>query len=57
MSTFDGAAFGREIVDVVKSYLERQLSPLEQRLAILEAKAGIEKAKPTIRVKAAGREQ
>jgi hypothetical protein len=33
---FDGAAFGREIVATVKSYLERALEPVLQRLTALE---------------------
>ncbi len=52
---FDGKAFGAEVVSLVKDYLGRQLSPLEERIEALEAQAGIVKAKPTVRVKAAVR--
>ncbi|WP_392711295.1 hypothetical protein [Rhizobium ruizarguesonis] len=63
MSTsFDGKAFGVEIVSVVKDYLERTLSPLaarieqlEARIVLLEAQAGTAKAKPTIRITAPSR--
>ncbi|MFT2210695.1 hypothetical protein ACLJYM_02280 [Rhizobium giardinii] len=56
---FDGRAFGKEIVEIVRDYLERQLSPLEERISALEeAQAGVTKAsKPTVRVKVAGRPQ
>ncbi|WP_086996957.1 hypothetical protein [Rhizobium sullae] len=52
---FDGEKFGREVVGIVKDYLRRQLEPMEARLAILEAQAGIEKSKPVVRIRAVGR--
>ncbi|MGO7570307.1 hypothetical protein ACC738_22535 [Rhizobium ruizarguesonis] len=60
MSTsFDGKAFGEEIVRVVKDYMERTMSPmaarieqLEARILLLEAQVGTTKAKPTIRIAA-----
>lgn len=38
MPPFDGAAFGAEIVEVVKSYVEREIKPLKARVAELEAR-------------------
>lgn len=62
MSTFDGKAFGQEIVGIVKDYLERNLSPvaarldaLDARILLLEAQAGSAKAKPVVRVAAGSR--
>ncbi|MBB2709765.1 hypothetical protein N2597_07525 [Rhizobium sophoriradicis] len=59
MSTFDGKAFGQEIVQIVKDHLERNLSPVaarldavEARLLLLEAQAGATKAKPIVRIAA-----
>lgn len=59
MGSFDGEAFGKEVVAVVKDYLERNLSPmaarieqLEARVVLLEAQAGTTKAKPIVRVAA-----
>ncbi|WP_198521675.1 hypothetical protein [Rhizobium sullae] len=54
---FDGKAFGREVVEIVKTYLREQLQPLEERVKQLEAEAGIAKAaKPVVRIRA-GRQQ
>ncbi|MBB4522270.1 MULTISPECIES: hypothetical protein [Rhizobium] len=57
--SFDGEKFGREVVGLVRDYMERNLSPviarldaLESRLVLLEAQAGTTKAKPTVRVAA-----
>lgn len=57
--SFDGEKFGREVVGIVKDYLERNLSPviarldaLESRLVLLEAQAGTTKAKPIVRIAA-----
>ena len=57
--SFDGEKFGREVVAVVRDYLERNLSPmaarieqLESRVILLEAQAGTTKSKPTIRIAA-----
>lgn len=33
---FDGAAFGKEMVDIVKGYFERSVAPLLSRLEVLE---------------------
>ena len=33
---FDGKAFGIEIVEQVKAYVERVLKPIEIKLAVLE---------------------
>ena len=63
MTTFDGKAFGREIVAVVKDYVGRRTAPLEQRLNRLEArldrleepgsaKAAKTAGKPVVRVMA-----
>ncbi|MGN7878567.1 hypothetical protein [Ensifer sp. 22460] len=60
MAGFDGRAFGAEVVEIVKSYLERNLSPvaaridaLEARLRLLEAQVPAkEKAKPVVRLAA-----
>ncbi|ULR46113.1 hypothetical protein [Rhizobium sp. K102] len=59
MSTFDGKAFGAEIVGIVKDYMERNMSPviarldaLESRILLLEAQAGATKAKPIVRIAA-----
>lgn len=59
MGSFDGEAFGKEVVAVVKDYLERTLSPLaarieqlEARMVLVEAQTGSAKAKPTVRVAA-----
>jgi len=56
---FDGEKFGREIVGIVKDYMERNLSPvvarldaLDARIRLLEAQAGSAKAKPVVRVAA-----
>ncbi|MBB2694990.1 UNVERIFIED_ORG: hypothetical protein GGI63_005951 [Rhizobium esperanzae] len=56
---FDGEKFGREIVGIVKDYLERNLSPtiarldaLEARMVLLEAQAGTTKSRPVVRVAA-----
>ena len=35
--TFDGAAFGAEIVEAVEAYVARAVKPLEERIAQLEA--------------------
>ncbi|TCA38495.1 hypothetical protein E0H72_26415 [Rhizobium leguminosarum bv. viciae] len=62
MSSFDGKAFGAEVVGIVKDYLERNITPvaarldaLDARLLLLEAQAGTTKAKPTIRIAAGSR--
>lgn len=34
--TFDGKAFGKEVVDVVKTYVARHVEPLEELIAELE---------------------
>ncbi|MGO7174336.1 hypothetical protein ACCT06_10675 [Rhizobium ruizarguesonis] len=59
MKSFDGEAFGKEVVAVVRDYVERNLSPLaarveqlESRLVLLEAQAGTTKAKPIVRIAA-----
>ncbi|TBZ90226.1 hypothetical protein E0H53_10700 [Rhizobium leguminosarum bv. viciae] len=59
MKSFDGEAFGKEVVAVVRDYLERNLSPLaarveqlESRVILLEAQAGTTKAKPIVRIAA-----
>jgi len=59
MKAFDGEAFGKEVVSVVKDYLERTLSPLaarieqlEARMVLLEAQAGTAKRRPVVRVAA-----
>ncbi|MDC7742837.1 hypothetical protein [Rhizobium binxianense] len=59
MKTFDGEAFGKEVVAIVTGHLERTLSPLgarldalESRLVLLETQVGTTKAKPTIRIAA-----
>ena len=36
--SFDGKAFGAEVVSVIKSYLERNLSPVLTRVSELEAR-------------------
>lgn len=54
--TFDGKAFGAEIVSVVKDYVQRQTEPLEARIRVLEAQARGEKSKPVVRVAAPSRE-
>jgi hypothetical protein len=38
MSAFNGKAFGREIVTMVKDHLAKAVAPLTERLAALEAK-------------------
>jgi len=57
--SFDGEKFGREVVGIVKDYLERSLSPvaarldaLESRILLLEAQTGTTKDKPVVRVAA-----
>ncbi|NKK85541.1 hypothetical protein GFL80_14985 [Rhizobium leguminosarum bv. viciae] len=56
MKSFDGEAFGKEVVAVVKDYLERNLSPLAARIEQLEARLqlleGQAKSRPVIRVAA-----
>lgn len=59
MKTFDGEAFGKEIVSVVKDYLERDPfalgcphRALEARMVLLEAQAGTTKSRPVARVAA-----
>jgi hypothetical protein len=36
--TFDGKAFGEEIVGFVRNYLEREVEPLKARIAELESR-------------------
>jgi hypothetical protein len=36
--TFDGAAFGAEVVKAVRDHVDRAVRPLEQRIAQLESK-------------------
>ncbi|MEH2678673.1 hypothetical protein GFM11_10240 [Rhizobium leguminosarum bv. viciae] len=57
--TFDGEKFGREVVSIVRDYLERNMSPvvarldaLDARVRLLEAQAGTTKAKPIVRIAA-----
>ncbi|MBB5755305.1 hypothetical protein, partial [Prosthecomicrobium pneumaticum] len=54
--TFDGKAFGREMVGIVKGYVARRLAPLDERLADLEARIaeidGKAAPKPRVRVPA-----
>ncbi|RWO51028.1 hypothetical protein [Mesorhizobium sp.] len=38
--SFDGKAFGKDIVAVVKSYVEKELAPIKARLAEMEG-AGV----------------
>ncbi|MGR9189929.1 hypothetical protein [Rhizobium leguminosarum] len=59
MKSFDGEAFGKEVVAIVTAYLERNLSPLaarieqlEARLVLVEAQAGTTKSRPVVRVAA-----
>ncbi|WET75510.1 hypothetical protein [Rhizobium croatiense] len=59
MKSFDGEAFGKEVVSVVRDYLERNLSPVvarldavESRILLLEAQAGTTKSRPVVRVAA-----
>ncbi|WP_434711989.1 hypothetical protein NMA58_00745 [Rhizobium sp. YTUHZ045] len=59
MKTFDGEAFGKEVVAIVTDYLERTLSPmaarieqLESRITLLEAQAGTTKSRPVVRIAA-----
>lgn len=40
--TFDGKAFGEEIVGFVRDYLEREVEPLRARIAELEAKEPVQ---------------
>jgi hypothetical protein len=35
--SFDGKAFGAEIVSAVKDYIRRRVEPLEERIAALES--------------------
>jgi len=58
MKSFDGEAFGKEVVAIVTDYLERTLSPmaarieqLESRITLLEAQTGTT-AKPIVRIAA-----
>ncbi|MEB3045644.1 hypothetical protein [Rhizobium mulingense] len=57
--SFDGEKFGREVVGLVRDYMERNLSPviarldaLDARILLLEAQAGTVKNKPVVRVAA-----
>ncbi len=59
MKSFDGEAFGKEVVAIVTDYLERTLAPmaarieqLEARILLLEAQTGTTKSRPVIRVAA-----
>ncbi|CAN7518144.1 hypothetical protein LJR235_003559 [Pararhizobium sp. LjRoot235] len=45
---FNGEKFGKEVVEIVKDYLRRQIEPLEERITFLEAQAGIAKASKTV---------
>jgi hypothetical protein len=38
---FDQVKFGRAMTVIVRDFVERQIAPLEARLAALEAQAGI----------------
>jgi hypothetical protein len=55
--TFDGTAFGKEIVEIVKNYVRGQLEPLQARIAALEAEKGVEAGKPVIRIAARQRKE
>ncbi|MCG5477470.1 MAG: hypothetical protein KK478_00125 [Ensifer alkalisoli] len=64
MSSFDGRAFGQEVVSIVKNYLERNLSPvvarldaLEARLRLLEAQVPAKESKPVVRLAARSKQQ
>ncbi|WP_016732872.1 hypothetical protein [Rhizobium phaseoli] len=49
---FDGKAFGKEIVEIVKTYVRGQLEPLQARIAALEAEKDGKASKPVIRIAA-----
>ncbi len=53
---FDGKAFGKEVVEIVKDYLRRQIEPLEARIAALETEAGVKASKTVVRIAAPTRQ-
>lgn len=57
--SFNGKEFGQEIVEIVKSYLERNVSPmaarieqLEARILLLEAQVNAKEARRVVRLAA-----